>query len=257
MSEAGAEDFARSHERCAWHPTRETIAFCFECGQALCLECHGADELGLATCPDCRGEDARAGQVRPVPLEDPSNTDPFVLRLAQTLKAQVVSPADYYARLAKSDALLTPFVAGYCCLALGLAMSYGYAMLLGGPAHEVLAKIAADVGTSVRTLELARLLGAPFEALFRIAVYTAVLHFAARIVGGAASLRKTFQIYAYSSVAALFFVIPVVGGIIVLAVQIMAQFAGLRVLHDLSPGRAALACAIPLTLALLGGGGAA
>lgn len=253
---ANGAGLARSVERCSTHPTREAVAICGGCGQLVCTECHDADEIGVAICPACGLARDPAKRPRPVPLEDPESAEHLLLRLLRTLKAQVVSPLDFYARLGASRALLTPFVAGYACLVVGLVVSYGYAMVLGGPAQEVLEKVATDIGTDVDTLAIARLFGVPFEALFRMGLYSAVLHFAARIVGGTATFRKTFQIYAYSSVAALLYLVPVVGSVIVLAVQIMAQFAGIRVLHHLTPGRAALACAIPLAMALLGGGGA-
>ena len=71
-----------------------------------------------------------------------------------------------------------------------------------------------------------------------LALYTAVLHFAARVVGGTGRVRKTFQIYAYSSVANLLMFIPVVGGIIALCSVIL--FRDHPALVDLLVG---LACA--------------
>ena len=68
-----------------------------------------------------------------------------------------------------------------------------------------------------------------------------------RLLGGKADLRKTFQIQAYSYAANLFYIVPVAGDLAAMLVGLIIQAVGLRIIHGLSPARAAFAAASAMT----------
>ncbi len=247
---------------CATHPRARALALCTRCDSPLCLRCHDSDVDGLAVCPDCL-DGARAPQegqgaqgasmgLPPVPLEDVRSAQGFFARLLETFRLLALTPVEFFTRLIPSRALLRPLVFGYLCAAFGLLMAIVWQITFDLPGQEPIREMAREQGIPIAIVEVAQVISVPFYAVFYLGLNTLVLHLAVRLVGGKAPLRKTFQIFAYSTGALLLNLIPFVGVFLSVFVQISAQFAGLRIIHDLSVGRAMLACIIPMGLVLLG-----
>lgn len=237
---------------------------CTRCSSMICVSCHEADERGLALCPLCRGDEPEgvesANDERPVPFEDPEGDETLSARLGETLKLIILTPAVFYERLRGSQSFATPLIFAYLCIVFGVGLARFWQMSLELPAFQFyMENMAEATQTAPTPMELSPelmralfLLGVPCEAFIYLMITPLALHLGARLAGAEASLLKSFQVYAWSTGTLLFNLVPVVGGPIAVAMQIFAQFAGLRVVHQLTRGRAALACALPVLLAMFG-----
>lgn len=261
--------------RCANHPGASAIALCTGCGAFICSACHNTDAHGLAECDDCLmraaypdadpsaagaaaegrtldGADARDEDAAPpkVPFEDDTLALPLWRRFGETVRLVLTQPVPFFQRVARSQALGRPFVFGYLCLFVGVALSVLWQMTLGGADTEMVKTLAEQNGMTLEQLQTAQIIMIPFVPLLQLILGTAMLHAAALLVGGVGTGRQSLQIYAYASACQFFLLIPVLGGMLALGLQVLTHFVGLRVVHGLSTMRAAIGCVL-LTAPLL------
>ena len=224
------------------------------------------DRDGFAICPPCiertleHGDPAELERLlievadtpiadsQPIPLEDGSSPESLVERFLATVQLVLFDPVRFFTRLSGSLAVREPLVFGLVCTLVGMAMAAIWSIVLGGPEDQALKEFAGEQGVPLEALKTMRLMLVPLAAVFQLALGTLLLHTAALVAGGSARVRETFQICAYGAAAQLLLAVPVVGVMATLVFQVFVQFIGLRILHGLSPGRAALACVIPMGL---------
>jgi hypothetical protein len=268
---------------CRYHEMRAAVSFCAGCGVLICESCHQADARGLARCPVCRQRAEREAQgaahaallevsgrgerdeeglaaaareamveLPPVPLEDPSSGG-LVRRTLETIKLALLAPPLFYPRVKRSRAWLTPGVFGYMALTVGGEASLAWSLLLGnnkaleGPQFDEL----AAQGIPLVAVKVMLFLLVPFAMLLQMAFGAALLHLAAKAVGGRGSVQKSFQLYCWSAAAQLLGLIPFLGAFLMPVAMVFSQLEGVRVLHELSAGRALLAVVIPLAVNVL------
>lgn len=255
--------------RCTHHPEETGLAMCTRCTQFICAECHHIDRDGLAICPSCieqvmeQGDPSELERLtievshaelnhgQPIPLEDASSPDSWVERFVSTVQLVLFDPVRFFSQLSGSSALREPLLFGFVCTLMGMAMAAVWSIVLGGPEDQALQELAVTQGVDVGVLKMLRLMMVPLTATIHLVLGTLLLHAAVLLVGGSAQARETFQIFAYGAAAQLLLVVPVIGVMATLMFQVFVQFAGLRILHGLSPGRAAVACVIPMGLLII------
>lgn len=254
--------------RCANHPSAAAIALCTGCGAMVCSACHNVDDHGLAQCDDCLmraadpglavgvaearalpGLDADAAPAK-VPFEDDTLALPLWRRFGETVRLVLTQPVPFFQRVARSQALGRPFVFGYLCLFVGVALNVLWQMTLGGADAQVIEAFAKQNDMTLEQFQTLQVLAIPFAPLLQLVLGAAMLHAAALLVGGVGTGRQSLQIYAYASACQFLLLIPVLGGMLALGLQVLTHFVGLRVVHGLSAPRAVVGCLL-LTLPLL------
>lgn len=87
----------------------------------------------------------------------------------------------------------------------------------------------------------------PMIVLLGIVLSAIMLHGALLVIGGANErFEATFRVVCYTSVGDLFSVIPIVGGLVGLACKLYLTLVGLKAVHRISTGKAAVAIMLPL-----------
>ncbi len=198
-----------------------------------------------------------------------------VSALIQTVKLFAVSPTDTFGRLGPSYGFSGPLLFGVLVGLVAILLNILGAALFGSiaildPPPQV--KEVFELTVAGRSLEWIPLLfalvtGSVFGMLVSLVVFppifvlglylwSAVLHGSLRIVGGTATsgagFRGTFSVAAYSSLAFLVHLVPLIGDLVATLWVIVLQTIGLAAVHRTSRVRALLAIVLlPLVLAIL------
>lgn len=86
--------------------------------------------------------------------------------------------------------------------------------------------------------------GFVFGLISRLFLNSAILHILWKVVGGTASFKNTFQIFAYSSAIDLFAAFPIDLSLITIPYMIYIRTRGGQFVHNLSTGRSAVAAIV-------------
>jgi hypothetical protein len=99
---------------------------------------------------------------------------------------------------------------------------------------------------------IANIIVAPFIIAIGLFVGTAILHVSFMIVGALTNSKSqfegTFRVVAYSSIAHIAYVIPFLGGLVVLVWRIYLMMLGVQQLHKTTQGKALIGILLPTVL---------
>ena len=252
------------------------VALCSECGDRVCPQCRQIDADGLAVCPMCRPllfESAKPDTPPPSVDEGPVPTSVIVDEVSDTsrvdspdlehripweqgggvgasvalwrmLRMAISGPFAYMARVPQHRAgLMTPFLFAVLCGTVGRACSLLYQPLDGFQGNEPAAVYMGTllgVPQSVALLLIMPLL--PMVIAFSVFLQSAIGHGVLSLSGATyGGFEATFRVFAYSSVASLLLVVPVIGTVVEPFLVVILQLTGLRVTHRASFARTLLA----------------
>jgi hypothetical protein len=184
-----------------------------------------------------------------VPFEAPASVEPSVpKRFVETVRLVLFSPSQFYPRLLPSAEVTRPLIFGYGCMLAGMLLSLAWLLVIDLPKSELIENAVANTEgiASFHEFVLVLMVLAPIFAAVQMAVEVAVFHAFAKLVGGSATVKKSFQLYAYSSAAHLLKALPGIGGIMYWMARVFTQLTGVRIIHRVSTARAALVVLVPL-----------
>jgi hypothetical protein len=215
----------------------ESQAFCQHCGASLA-------ESVPALAPV-------AGGRTKTPWEDRENTG-FFWGLFSTLKECLFKPSGSFRRMPVAGGLTDPLLYALIVGMVGMMFLYLWQILLKGTVQSYLPSgMATTPGSQVfqgiGTAFMAIL--APFLIIIGLFITSGLLHlFLLLIKGARAGFEATFRVVSYSYSANIFFIAPICGSFIACIWALVITIIGLKEMHEISGGKAALAVFLPVFL---------
>jgi hypothetical protein len=252
-----------------------------------CPNCHFSKEIPeerispgakWATCPQCKSR-FQFRKTTPIKMVDPSELlkprstssliggrtkrhvilSPWERRsdvgfwpgVSQTLKAVLFSPKGFFKYTAVDGGVKEPLAFGLLVGSLGMMFEVFWQFLFVGEDIEIFGDTL--FGPHVMTgVFLAIMVFCPIFIFFAILLTSLFTHMLLMMVGGGGNgFEATFRVNALCQAAQVWGVIPFIGGLIGTFWFIIAQFIGLKEIHDTSYLRVAIAFMIPLFFILI------
>ena len=225
---------------------------------------------GLITCPQCGFEQpetdecikcgiiiskytqfqeiARSyeGQVHEISSEEYTpweSGEGFIAAFLRTTQEVLFSPTKFFKKVAAGEGYWPPFIFAMISgiIGCGVVLLWQWLFLSEMVPHQI-----RSVTTYSFFLIFAIIL-IPFTVAFSIVVGSGVIHFCAMIVGGnRKGFEATFRAISYSHSALLFYIVPVIGGLVGGIYLFILAILGVREGHGISTGKAVLAVLLPL-----------
>lgn len=196
-----------------------------------------------------------------IPWEDRARLG-FLGSLFETWKTSVFYPVGFYRRMPVKGGIGNPLLYGLILAFIGFVFQMMYEQIFGqffDPSrwYPFLDEaIDSGVGAMVDQMRsistLAGIIIFPFAEIAIIFVLSGVFHLILAIFGWKAEdYEASFRIVAYSEGPSVFYIIPVIGGPVVVVWQIVLFVIGIREVHGTSTGKALLIVFLPLLLCCL------
>ncbi len=186
----------------------------------------------------------------------------FLNALIETAKLIVTAPQDAFSRLRPDGDLIWPLVFGLIFSWVGQAFGQIWGLIFGSALQSMmggfgdLEGMAAFGATSFFQVVITLVLWPVFFAI-GIFIGAGIYHLCLMLVGGVESsplgFEGTLKVVAYSQVASLAAVVPVLGGLIVLVASLILTVIGFVEAHRTTQGKAILAVLIPIALCCICG----
>ncbi len=177
----------------------------------------------------------------------------FLDALIETVKLIVTAPGEVFARLRSDGDYLWPLVFGLIISWIGMVFSQIWSLILGSAMQSFLGNfggfedLAAFGATSVLQAVLLLVLW-PIIYVIVVFLTAGLAHLCLMIVGAVEDsplgFEGTFKVVAYSSVADLLNLVPLVGGLLAFFARLVLYVFGFARVHKTSEGKALGAVAI-------------
>lgn len=186
----------------------------------------------------------------------------FVDALIDTVKLLVTAPKDAFSRLRPDGDLVWPLVFGLILSWIGQVFSQVWNLIFGGVMQSMMGGLgdlegmAAFGATSALQVVITLVI---WPVVFAVIVFiiAGIYHLCLMLVGAVADsplgFEGTLKVVAYTQVASLAAIVPLVGGLIVLAVGVVLTVIGFTEVHRTTQGKAILAVLIPIALCCICG----
>jgi hypothetical protein len=181
----------------------------------------------------------------------------FVNAFVENVKLFVTNPTEAFERTRRQGDYVGPLIfaiiLGWITYLISQlwGMLFGASMILPMMPAEVRDQMGGMMAVSGAQIVFGLVLYPVFAAI-GLFIGSGILHLCLMLVGGTeaseSGFEGTFRTAAYSSVASLAQIVPVVGGLISLVWWIFLAVIGLSTLHRTTQGKALLAILIPLIL---------
>lgn len=188
----------------------------------------------------------------PIPWEDRQRLG-RVLAFVETLRLFTLAPREGFARMRERGDLASPLIWGVLCAWLGVVAAQFWSLALGPLAWLTLLPggLRQEWAGSVAALAFG-LVATPLLALVGLFVSAAIVQLFLWMFGGLAESRAgyegTLRVVAYSSMAQVANVVPIVGWVAAVGWTLTLQVLGLTQVHRTTPGRAIAAVLMPALL---------
>jgi hypothetical protein len=173
----------------------------------------------------------------------------------ESLKLFVTGPTEAFAQTIKRGDYGSPLLFAIIVGWIGLAIGQIWETLMGASILSVLpAEIRNQVPFALGSAGsfLFNVIFAPVFIIIGIFIWSAILHLCLIIVNGLrqsqAGFEGSFRIVAYSTVAQLANLVPILGDIICLVWTLVLAVIGAKEIHRTEQGKAVLAVLIPVVL---------
>jgi len=237
---------------------------CPACMQPMIRSCENCNEeisVRASVCKYCGAEyGAQEAQATPeiefleekaetIPWEEPKRG--FFARWWRTWADATFHPIDFIRRMPREGGFSKP-------------IGYAYGFFLQG--LLILVVLAALVGTAVslsgvnvryeHTVPALILVLALFPLGYLVVAAGSFIgagfwHVLLKLLGGKGTYQGTFRIVSYATGAAVWGLVPYIGGIIQYVAQAILYYHGFRQVHGLSPARAWMAILVPILLGIV------
>ncbi len=186
----------------------------------------------------------------------------FLDALIETVKLLVTAPGDAFSRLRRDGDLIWPLIFGLIFSWIGQLFGQIWNVILGGAMQSMLGGLgdlegmaAFGAGSIVQTIFIV-VFWPIFYAIIAF-IAAGIYHLCLMLVGGVErsplGFEGTLKVVAYSQIAALGNVVPVLGFLIVLVATIILLVVGFTKVHQTDQGKALIAVLIPLVLCCICG----
>lgn len=183
--------------------------------------------------------------------------------LVETVKLLVTSPGRAFAEAREKGDYGSPLLFALIFLVIGAIFQQLWNLLFGASMFAGLAENMGDLPPEFRdalmqsaaTGPVSLVIGiivTPIVGILVLFIWSGLVHLVLQLVGGlqdsTAGFEGTFRSLAYSEVAYLSMIVPIVGQFIFLVWFIVLQVIGISTLHRTSQGKALAAVLIPFVL---------
>lgn len=173
----------------------------------------------------------------------------YVNAFLETFKASLVKPVPFFEEVAKSSCVLKPWL--YAIIIYEIMFIVVAAYQLGFFAIGMTSSVSSLPALSLGLISV--VLMAPVIATTGLFIGAALTHLCMMIVGAAKKdFMATFRVLCYSSAPNILQVIPIVGAFVGAVWSIILTIVGLKVVHETTYGKSALAVFLP-TIVCCGG----
>ena len=225
---------------------------------------------GMVTCPQCGFEQpetdecvkcgiiiskyvhfqemARSveGQVREISAEEYTPWESgggFIGAFLQTTQEVLFSPTKFFKKAAAGKGYWSPFIFAMISgiIGSGVVLLWQWLFLSGIVPSQFFSAATYSVILTVAIISI------PFTIALSILIGSGVTHLCLMIVGGnRKGFEATFRAISYSYGAALFYIVPIIGGFVGGIYLFILAILGVREGHEISTGKAVLAVLLPL-----------
>ncbi len=224
-----------------------------------CEQQFQAEGGGVVRCPACGGEVLIPGIVRPGSAWDREQKGAWADAFFSVIKDAITNPVIFFREVAEGDGWLRPWlfalVISTAVFLVAAAYQAGFNLMaagagLGKAASEGLGPISAllmpfSIGTIVGLAAVAM----PVATTVGLLIQAGVYHLCLMVLGAARrSFLTTFRVTCYSMAPQVCQIVPFLGGIVAWGWQLALSIIGLKVAHETTYGRSALAVFLPTLL---------
>jgi len=184
----------------------------------------------------------------PLPWEDPGQ--PFLEALFETAKLFVTAPGEAFARMRVTGDLGRPLMYAVIFGWIGIIASQAYDLAFRGAMWQFMPGMDRGAGFALPVAwSFALMILAPVFVLLGLFLWSAILHVALLVLGGAqGGFGATIRTLCYTGTTSILNVIPFCGGFIGGIWGLVLAVIGLSKAHGISQGKAILAVLLPLLL---------
>jgi DNA-directed RNA polymerase subunit RPC12/RpoP len=223
----------------------------------LCAGEFQSPTAGMVRCPHCGGEILVDVQVPEGCAWDREHGGQWAQAFVADLKASLADPLAFFAQVGAGRGWVRPWcfalIISVAAFFIAAAYQAGFQALALGPhignllsaAMQPFAVLSLPV--SIAVVGAFAIIGIPIVTTAALAVQTLLYHICLMLLGAARrDIGTTFRVVCYSMGPQLFQIVPLVGGMIAGAWQLVLAILGLKVVHGTSYARSALAVFLPM-----------
>jgi len=173
----------------------------------------------------------------------------------RTFSRAILEPVSLFRDVAFGHGMPRPFIyamiINYILFVVAIAYQAGFQILamsmeLGKCVGCNIFPVAVSIPFAIIGIVLLLVVGVPLITAFMILVRAGLYHLCLMILGAAKrDFQTTFRTVCYATSPQLFQVVPILGGIVAWIWQIVLDVIGLKVVHETTYGRSALAVFLP------------
>ncbi len=226
----------------------------------LCSKQFSAEGEGIFECPSCGGR-VRLGGIRSAGTAwDCESQGSWAEAFIAVVKDAIADPIGFFSRVAVGRGWIRPWILALIISGFVFLISAAYQM--GFQALTAGAEIGGSIGDPLSSLAFLTVfpisagaliafavVGVPVGTTLGLIVQAGIYHLCLMLLGAARrEFEATFRVVCYSMVPQLFQVLPIIGGPIAWMWQMVLAIIGIKVVHETSYGRSALAVFLPMIL---------
>jgi DNA-directed RNA polymerase subunit RPC12/RpoP len=224
----------------------------------LCGQTFSYTEAGVVRCPGCGGEVRVEAPALEGTAWDVEQQGRWAEAFLEDVRASLVDPLAYFARVGAGHGLLRPWIYALLISIIVFLVAAAYqagfhALALGGQFKGLFSGAffhpftLFSVPLSLGLLSLIAIIGIPLGTSIAIVVQGGIVHLCLMLVGGARrEFAATLRTLCSSMGPQLLQIVPLLGGFIAGAWQLVLLIVGLKVVHGTSYARSAVAVFLPL-----------
>ena len=240
----------------------------------ICSKSFQSDVAAVVECPHCGKKVKIEGSLACGSPWDRASRGGWTGAFFETAKSSIVDPIRFFGEVRKGEGWVRPWIYNVVTLSFVFMVSMAYqlgfqTMAVGfSMAHELkkmmLPVAALSLPMLIMGIIIATIIIIPLFATLALFLQAGLNHLCLMILGSARrDFWTTFRAICYSSGPQLFHIVPLFGALVAPIWQIVLVVMGLKVSHDISYGKSALAVFLPtiiccslllLTLPFIAGG---
>ncbi len=220
----------------------------------LCNSEFRAHEAGVVECPSCRAR-VRVGVGLGTAM-DAKERGRWLEAFVSVLRMSAVDPVRHFERVRDGRGWTRPLIFALVISAIVFLIAAAYQMgfQLLAASMEIAAELAnplalAAVPFSGLVLVVFAIIGVPVGTAVALMVQAGIYHLCLMVLGAARrGFVDTFRVTCYSMGPQLAQIVPILGGLVAWAWQIVLTIIGLKTVHETSYGRSSVAVLLPMLL---------
>lgn len=221
----------------------------------LCDNKFRAEGKGVFLCPSCSRE-LRVGALAEGAAWDTESQGRWGEAIVATTKSAIGEPSRFFSQVAGGRGWLRPWayalIISSLVFVISAAYQFGFQALassfeLTDPAESL--AFFSMFPISVGALIAFALVGIPFGMTAGLLIQAGIYHACLFVLGAAKrGFADTFRVACYSMAPQVFQLLPIIGGPLAWGWQMVLSVIGIKVVHETTYGRSAVAVFLPMIL---------